>query len=247
MRPVDHSYRLAGEVISQVSGEPVVGALVSAWPREAADSLEDRRQLWPAYDVRRTDSKGRFSLAAPQDDDVCLLVRHGDLVQGPRVIVSQGMSWVRLVVVSAVRVIVGRKSLVNEPASWGPIRCLLVDRHRKRTIAWDGRPAFGVPGVPRGSYNVFLASAEGGYGQACVDVSQGEEALIVVGTVPGTWFEGSVVNELGDPLVGASVRMAYKAPRLAGRGVQVGCYRHYGLRGSFSLVRWHITHGSVGS
>jgi len=212
LAPIDERHVLAGEIKSGHSGAPVIGAVVTAWPSLTSDSLDDPRQYWLPYAACPTTAEGTFSLAVPPGEDCCLIVRHRSLVHGPRVMVRRGVSWIRLTVAPATPLLVQQKSLVSEPASSGASRCLLVDRERKRTVAWRGRSQILVPGVPPGTYNVFLATPGGGYGQGTVDIELNEPKeghRVIIGTVPGSWFDGEVVDKVGRPIVDASVRVRH--------------------------------------
>lgn len=207
LAPSISGFRLTGEVISASSQEPVSRAMVSAWPGAAADSLMEAGAFDPPYDSTRTDDRGSFSLAVPREDDICLIVRHGLVVRGPRVILEKGTSSIRLVMERAGRLFVERQALVDEPNATGPTRLLLVDRARPRTVSMTGYPPFAVPELAPGSYNIVMVNSLGSYGQTTAEVLAGKDLRVTVGTVPGTWFEGDVVDKAGVPIANASVQL----------------------------------------
>lgn len=203
--PVLDCERLSGEVISAATGRPIDRARVSAWPKDIGVPADGESHLGPYLDAVSTDKDGRFNLCTPRDAAVRLIVRHGEHASGPDVLVEPGTSWIRVALAPAGRITVLRRSLVPEPASSGPSRCLLVGRNRVRAIPWDGDPPITIPSVPPGEYNVFFLTAEGGYGQTSVTVESGKHTEVIVDTVPGSQFEGQVVEVSGLPCSGAKV------------------------------------------
>jgi hypothetical protein len=207
LRSAKRGRELDGQVVAAGTLEAVAGAHVTVWRADDIAHLADPSYFGPFLDSSTTDEGGSFDVVVPRETAVGLVIRHAGYANGRTIIVPTTTDRLRVLLEPATQVTVCRRALVPEPASPGRCRCVLLDRAADRVVAWDGDPPIHVQPVPPGSYNVFLASADGSYGQATVTVRQNQPAVVTVDTIPGSWFEGRVVFARGQPAADVTVRL----------------------------------------
>jgi hypothetical protein len=227
---------LRGEVVSGAHGRPVAGCIVTAWPGEVAGRSRQRGEAALPFAGCECDESGRFQLIVPSDDEIWVTVANREYAASRGFLLGPKTRDVRVTVGMCARVVINRMSRCPWPATSGRTRGLMVDRFRERTIPFEGDPPLAIGRVPLGEYNVYIVDDDGSYGQSAVDLrKEGDEASVVVDTIPGSWFEGHVCDTSGRPVGGATCRVLQDAwpdevSHWAGAGItdESGCFRVFG-------------------
>jgi len=196
-----------GEVVNEV-GEVLEGALVSATYNHADSNFGASIALASV----RTGADGQFELEVPLRGDYALLAYlKGVGESATAVLPSDSSRRVRIVLE---QLYVAELSPVGDlqylESFDGQFDCVIVHKPSNRSNRMSlPRPPYALPGLPRGSYLVFLrTSSEGLLGAAKIGQSSliNGEKIRVSMFVPAT-VQGSLVDGQGRPLPGAVVRV----------------------------------------